>query len=239
MRICPYYRKLFTRILALHFGLLLVALPQGLKLKRRNLLENINIPLNPPLFGVTQWKVGESSKYKVTLFHPDYLEVFQLTFSVVGTETRGPNAQLFWLETDVQPLNSSLERVVNKILRPFGDLTRFTEGAVGDVLSQVGENLPVAVPASMLSLPDQKARNWSHVDLGPGEIRVLAGNFKIHQHRFIDPQENSADVFSDSRVGPVGIVKVSSKRWNLELLGHEAKGGVSAIFGTPVQLVHP
>jgi len=239
MCICLHYKKLLAGVLALQFGLLFVALPQGLRLKRRNLLENINIPLNPLLFGITQWQVGESSKYKVTLFHPDYLEVFQLTFSVVGAETRGSNAQLFWLETDVQPLNSSLERVVNKILRPFGDLTRFTEGAVGDVLSQVGENPPVAVPVSMLNLPDQKGRKWTHVDLGLGEIRVVAGNFKIHKQRFIDPEENSADVFSDSRVGPVGIIKVSSKRWNLELLGHEAKGGVSAIFGTPVQLVHP
>jgi hypothetical protein len=76
------------------------------------------VPLNPSLFGISRWKVGESSKYKVTLFHPDYLEVFHLTFSVVGEETRD-SQPLFWLETDVQPVNSPQRESSTKSFDPL------------------------------------------------------------------------------------------------------------------------
>jgi|GEM_PF-2089781 hypothetical protein len=215
---------------------------QGVTFKKRSLLESVDVPLNPGLFGINVWKVGESSKYKVTLFHPDYLEVFHLTLSVVGEELR-ESQSLFWLETDVQPVNSQQERTINKILRPFGNLTRFTEGAVGEILTQVGENPPVAVPVSMLnvqtSLPSRPARDWAQIDLGQEEVRVVAGHFKTHKIRFVDTEENSADVWWANVVGPLGIVKASRNRWALELIAHESRGSVSAIYGTPRLVISP
>jgi hypothetical protein len=223
------------------FWLLAESLPQGLMLKKRNVLESIDVPLDPPLYGISRWKVGESSKYKVTVVHPDYLEVFHLTFSVLGEETR-QSASLFWLETDIQPLNSAQERIINKILRPFGNLTRFTEGAVGELLSQVGENRPLAVPVSMLNVGSPLAargRDWRQIDAGQAEVSVSGGDFKVRKQRFVDSEENSTDVWSTSKVGPVGIVKASSARWNLELVSHESRGSVSAIYGSPVSIGHP
>ena len=212
------------------------AFSQGVSFKKRSLFENIDVPLNPGLFGITQWKVGESSKYKVTLFHPAYLEVFHLTLSVVGEEVRDSQS-VFWFETDVQPVNSPQERIINKILRPFGDLTRFTEGAVGEILSQVGHNPPLAVPSSMLNVQTsphlKQVREWTSIDLGQEEIKVAAGDFKTRKQRFVDAEENSADVWSTSRVGPLGIVKASRNRWTLELMAYQSRGSVSAIYGSP------
>jgi hypothetical protein len=225
-----------TTTLSLGATLLLasVALTQSLTHKKKNLFENIDLPLNPNLFGIRAWKVGESSKYKVTLFHPNYLEVFHVTFSVVGEEVRDSKS-LFWFETDVQPLNSLQDRVINKILRPFGNLTRFTEGAVGEILSQVGDNPPLAVPSSMLqtSPGSRPARDWAQLDLGQEEVQVTAGRFKTHKLRFLDSEENSADVWSTASVGPLGIVKAARNRWTLELMDHQSKGSVSAILGFP------
>jgi hypothetical protein len=212
------------------------AFSQGVTFKKRSLFESIDVPLNPSLFGIIRWKVGESSKYKVTLFHPDYLEVFHLTLSVVGEEVRDSQS-LFWIETDVQPLNSPQDRIINKILRPFGNLTRFTEGAVGEILSQVGDNPPLAVPSSMLNVQTstrpKQLREWTQIDLGQEEIKVAAGGFKAHKQRFVDAEENSADVWSTSKVGPLGIVKASRNRWTLELMAYESRGNVSAIYGFP------
>jgi hypothetical protein len=217
------------------------AFGQGVAFKKRNLFESIDVPLNPGLFGIRVWKVGESSKYKVILFHPDYLEVFHLTLSVVGEELR-ESQSLFWLETDVQPVNSPQERVINKILRPFGNLTRFTEGAVGEILSQVGDNPPLAVPSSMLNVQTsaqlKPSRYWAQIDLGREEIKVAAGRFKTRKLRFLDSERNSADVWSANNVGPLGIVKASRNRWTLELMVYEARGSVSAIYGSP-RLVSP
>ncbi len=235
------FRRLILLIWVVHFGALLAALPQSLMLKRRNVLESIDVPLDPPLFGISHWKTGESAKYKVTLAHPGYLEVFHLSFSVLGEETR-QSMSLFWLETDIQPLNSIQERIVNKVLRPFGNLTRFTEGAVGELFSQVGENRPLAVPVSMLNvelMSKRRERNWTKSDLGQVEIKVDGGDFRAHQQRFVDSEENSTDVWSTSKVGPVGIIKASSRWWNLELLSHQSKGSVSAIYGSPILIAHP
>jgi len=238
------HRTRFARIRALGFYSLLLAstaFAQGLAFKKRSLFESIDVPLNPELFGISRWKVGESSKYKVTLFHPDYLDVFHLTLSVVGEELRDSHS-LFWLETDVDPVNSPQERVINKILRPFGNLTRFTEGAVGEILSQVGDNPPLAVPCSMLriqaSTQSKRARDWAQIDLGQEEIRVAAGRFKTRKLRFLDSEENSADVWSLNTVGPLGIVKASRNRWTIELMTYESRGSVSAIYGSP-RLVSP
>jgi hypothetical protein len=245
MRIQHDHRALLMliRALVLCAGLFASeALSQGLTFKRRSLLDSIDVPLNPSLFGITRWKVGESSKYKVTLFHPDYLEVFHLTFSVVGEEIRDSQS-LFWLETDVQPVNSPQERIINKILRPFGNLTRFTEGAVGEILSQVGDNPPLAVPSSILNVetssPKPRGGDWTQVDLGHEEIKVAAGDFKARKQKFVDSEKNSADVWFTGKVGPLGIVKVSRNQWNLELVAYESKGSVSAIYGSPIRISPP
>ncbi len=219
-------------------------LSQSLALKRKTLTDDIRIPLNPELFGIKKWNPGEASSYKVTVFRPGYSEVFHLSFSILGKED-STEKPLYWLETQTRPINSSKQSVVNKALRPFGSLRLFARGAVGNIVTQVGEGKPLAIPVSLLNpylysiVANDNEKSWRQTDSRMEEIQVAAGNFKTRKARFRDGDGNAVDIWFTDKVGPAGVVRASTKNFDIELLTYAAEGSVSAIIGTPVLVSSP
>ncbi|MEW5975878.1 MAG: hypothetical protein AB1898_08750 [Acidobacteriota bacterium] len=208
------------------------------------LFESIDVPLDPALYGLREWRAGESAKYKITLSRPGYLEVSYLRITTLEDTSHRGDENLLWLETQIEPQNSEREMVVNRVLRPFGDLRVFLAGATGELVSQTGLNPPVSIPMSRLhpllqAQLERPAAGWTQEKVTADRLQVPAGRFEVSCGRFQNRMKQVADVCFTPKVGPLGIVRAAARGVRIELVEHQPRGAQSAIVYAPVQLPQP
>lgn len=203
----------------------------------------MRLPLNPQLYGVVAWRAGESSEYVLVTHQNLIKEVKKLRFAVLSEELRGP-VKFYAVESQVTELNLDRHTTINSVVRPFGDLTYLPEGATGDFVTKQNDEPARAIPIQllreqfMLSGTDVQPPGIVSVEtLGEESVETRAGKFKTTHQRLSFADGKAAEVWWSAGIGPLGLVKVVSKGFSLDLLSHQSKRSVSAITEVPKPIV--
>ncbi|MBZ5536187.1 MAG: hypothetical protein LAO31_09550 [Acidobacteriia bacterium] len=205
----------------------------------------MRLPLDPQLYGVAAWRAGESSEY-VIVTHQDLMkEVKKLRFAVLSEEARG-QVKFYTVESQVTELNVDRHTTINSVVRPFGDLTFLLEGATGEFVTKQDDDRALAVPIPLLrerfmlsraTAPPSKI--ISVETFGEESIKTRAGKLKTMHQRLSFADGRAAEVWWSAGIGPLGLVKVVSKGFSLDLLSHQSRKSVSAITEVPRSIVAP
>ncbi|MGB7621314.1 MAG: hypothetical protein WBN92_03095 [Terriglobia bacterium] len=201
------------------------------------------LPLNPELYGVARWRVGESSEYVLVTHQNLRKEVKRLRYAILSEETRGI-AKYYTVESQVTELNVARHSTVNSVVRPFGDLTYLLEGATGNFVMKQDNNPARAIPIPILKerflLSEAVVRSpkiTSVETLGEETLETMTGKLKTtHQKLYFD-DGRAAEVWWAGSVGPLGLVRVIAKTFSLDLVSHQSKRSVSAITESPVAVI--
>lgn len=199
-------------------------------------------PLDPRLYGITAWRVGESSEYLLVSFQEGQKEVKRLRYAVLSEE-RISGTSYFVVENQVTGMDESRHMSVNSVTRPFGDLTNLLEGAQGNIVVKQDDAPARSIPLSFLKdqmiTYESRLRASTPVSIesyGEEVVEMNAGKFKTTHQRIKYSDGHSADVWWSGSVGPLGLVKVVSKNFSLDLLQHQTKHSTSAITELPTPL---
>jgi hypothetical protein len=199
----------------------------------------MRLPLNPQLYGVEAWRVGESSEYVLVTHQNLVKEVKKLRFAVLSEELRA-GVRFYTVESQVTEFSMDRHTTINSVIRPFGNLTYLLEGATGDFITKQNNEPALAIPIRLLQerfmlsgAAVQSSKIVSIESFGKESVETRAGKFKTtHQKLFFD-DGRAAEVWWSAGVGPLGLVKALSKGISLDLLTHQSKRSVSAITEIP------
>ncbi|MBZ5552462.1 MAG: hypothetical protein LAO21_07060 [Acidobacteriia bacterium] len=205
----------------------------------------MRLPLDPQLYGVAEWRAGESSEYVLVTQQELKKEVKKLRFAVLSEEWRG-RVKFYTVESQVTELDTDRHTTINSVVRPFGDLTYLLEGATGDFVTKQNTEPALAIPIRLLQErfllsghAVQPSKIVSVETLGEESVETRAGKFKTRHQRFSFADGRAAEVWWSARIGPLGLVKVASKGFSLDLLSHQSKRSASAITEVPKSVTPP
>lgn len=197
------------------------------------------LPLNPQLYGISQWRVGESSEYLLVTTQDLKKEVKKLRFAILGEEAIA-GSRYYVVESQVTDLSELRHTSINSVVRPFGDLTNLVEGAIGNFVTKQDTDPARAIPVRFLQDRFMSLKNLvqppeinSVETFGEEGVATNAGKFKSSHQKFSFKDGKAAEVWWNGRVGPLGLVKVVSKQYSLDLLSHQQRRSVSAITEVP------
>ncbi|MDD5544678.1 MAG: hypothetical protein PHX83_16045 [Acidobacteriia bacterium] len=196
------------------------------------------LPLNPQLYGIKQWRVGESAEYQLILYRGSHKEVKRMRYAVLGEPMHLP-IPYFTIESQVTGLDEDRHTTINSVTRPFGDLTNFFEGATGDFITKQDQTPAIKIPVHLLRerlMPSElqsTALKIQSVETLEEDVLVTpAGKFKTTHQKLLYPR-GSVEVWWSGGVGPLGIVQAISRDFRLLLESRQEKHSVSAITEIP------
>jgi hypothetical protein len=198
-----------------------------------------HLPLNPALYGVRHWRVGESAEYTLVTHRGERHEVKKLRYAILG-EQHFAGSSYYVVETQVTELDDARRTTINSAVRPFGDLANLLEGATGEFVTKQDTAPARSIPIQVLKeriFPFQTQAQLPKISsseiLDVEVIETPAGKFKTTHQKFHFEDGRAAEVWSAGGVGPIGLVKVVSKDFLLTLISHQGKRSVSAITEIP------
>jgi hypothetical protein len=205
----------------------------------------MRLPLDPHLYGVAAWRIGESSEY-VLVTHQDLMkEVKKLRFAVLSGEVRD-QAKFYTVESQVTELSVDRHTTINSVVRPFGDLTYLLEGATGEFITKQDDDRALAIPIRLLrerftlsGVTVLPSKIISVETFGQESIDTRAGKLKTTHQRLSFADGRAAEVWWSAGIGPLGLVKVVSKGFSLDLISHQDRKSVSAITEVPRSIDAP
>lgn len=232
-------QKLCTWIASVFIAVVVFSLPPLLSSDTPKGNPSSFLPLNPELYGIKQWRVGESSEYTLISYRENKKEVKRLRYAILGKQQLG-RSPYFVVENQVTELDDARHTTINSVLRPFGDLTNLMDGATGDFITKQDTEPARAIPIYLIReklLPFQTQTLVPQISsiesLDHEAINTPAGKFKTTHQKFFFDNGRAAEVWWTESLGPLGLVKVVSKDFLLTLLFHQAKKSASAISEIP------